>query len=177
MAMNKFILLLLLCTGLFGRVASITENIRELNRLTGTQKKVAKKVWELATPNNLQYTATAIAWQESKFGKWKINLADPSCGIFHKLLPEYAQEVGLKPTNWNISRLCEDLQNDNNSFKIFVSTFETKERSCRIHKYKNIWRCAVSRYNGSGASAREYLVNILNKIHALKIYKNKNKEK
>ena len=163
------ITLVILSVGaLKAEVISVRDNIKELNSLNPEQLEVLEMVYDSSQLFDLGYTAVGIIWQESKFGKWKINLADPSCGYFHKLLPEYARELGLKPTRWNNSRVCELLLDFDTSLDVFISTMRTKEQICRVRGSSNVWRCSIKGYNGSGKRAEEYMLNVINKIKAFK---------
>jgi len=171
--MIKRLLLLLIVSFsvLSARVFSVKENLYYLeHKLTNEQYKVMMFTYKSAKCYDLQWTATAIVWQESLFGKYKINLADPSCGYFHQLLPEYVDKLGVRANSWNMSRACEQLLFFETSFKVFIDKFHEKEQQCAIKGYKgaNKWRCAVIRYNGAGRT--DYYRNIVNKIKALRIF-------
>jgi len=175
--MKKLVFVLLFVLSL--NADTVSKNLEYLrNDMTFNQKYIMFKVFNMSKKYDLQYTMTAISWQESKFGKWKINLRDPSCGYFHKLLPEYAKELGLKPNNWNMSRACEKLQDFDISFEVAIETFKRKEKWCRRHLHTEnkgiIWKCAVKRYNGSGIRADNYYNKIVKKIKALRIYMSNN---
>jgi hypothetical protein len=168
----KYLLVIVMFVSL--NATSIKQNIRTLNHLTKQQKDVLFKTFKKAKPYDLSYTMVAILWQESFFGKYKINLQDPSCGYFHKLLPEYAKELNLKPNNWNQSRICQSLLNFNTSFDVALSTLQTKYNYCKITYNSNyeplLWKCMVTRYNGSGKQAKKYYKEITKKIRALNIW-------
>jgi len=171
--MIKRLLLLLIVSFsvLSARVISVKENLYYLeHKLTKNQYEIMLLTYNSAKCYNLQWTATAIVWQESMFGKYKINLADPSCGYFHQLLPEYVSKLGVRANSWNMSRACEQLLFFDTSFSVFIDKFREKEQQCAIKGYRGAgkWRCAVIRYNGAGKI--EYYKNIVNKIKALHIY-------
>ena len=170
--MLKLVIPIITTSILNANVVSVKNDLYFLNhKLTLEQFKILKITYLYAKKYNLQYTATAIAWQESQFGKWKINLQDPSCGVFHQLLPDLANRYHIKATNWDMSRLCENLQQFDYSFKVFLDTFREKQITCYNtgHKYKaSNWKCAVKAYNTYGNTA--YYKNIVNKIKALHIW-------
>jgi hypothetical protein len=181
--MNRIILfimlIMMLISTLFAKncIESVEDDLYYLNhKLTKEQFEIMKRVWKYAKLYNLQWTAVSIAWQESHFGKWRINSADPSCGIFHQLLPELNERLGIKVNRWNNDRRCEDLLDFDYAFKTFVDTFHIKEQICYVRGYKRPdinWKCAVMAYNGW--LNRSYYYNVVNKIKALKIWLEKNK--
>lgn len=172
--MKRLLLTGLLAVSVFAKqnVVSVREDLYFLNHnLTKSQFEVMKQVWNYAKVDNLQWTATAIAWQESRFGEWRHNSSDPSCGVFHQLLPELNHRLGLKATTWNNDRRCDDLMNFDYAYHTFTDTFHIKEQICKANGYKtsySIWKCAVKAYNTYGN--RIYYKNIVNKIKALKIW-------
>ena len=154
------------------KIYSVRTNLWWLeHKMTLGQFNEMKKIWKYAKIYNLQWTATAIAWQESHFGKELHNLADPSCGIFHQLLPELAERYKIPANMWNQSRLCDDLMNFDYAFKTFIDTFHIKENICYNKGYTSPsqnWICAVKAYNTYGNWY--YYKNIVNKIKALRIW-------
>jgi len=172
--MNRFLFIIsiLFLTTLSARIISVKEDLYELNHLSRQQYEILIQTWRYAKRYNLQYTMTAIVWQESKFGKYLINLQDPSCGYFHKLLPIYAKELGLKPNNWNMSRVCQSLLNYDTSFMVALQTLQRKREWCKLKGYHGSmnWKCMIIAYNGWDKKGLKYYKNIVNKIRALKIW-------
>lgn len=171
--MRKIIVIILISIFASAKVYSVKENLKHLKSLSKQQLEILHQTWNYAKLYDLQYTMTAIVWQESDFGKYLINLQDPSCGYFHKLLPEYAKELGLRPNNWNMSRVCQSLLNYDTSFMVALQTLTKKKNYCKItygYTGGRLWKCMVTRYNGGGRKARVYYKNIVNKIKALKIF-------
>ena len=167
----KVVLVLLMIVVSSARVISVKDNLWWLDhRISQSQQETLYKVFVDSRKYDLSWTSTAIAWQESQFGKYKINLEDPSCGYFHRLLPELTEQLGKKPNNWNMSRTCEKLMDYKFSFQVFISTWNEKNLYCKMrHTYKpSIWKCTVMAYNSIGN--KEYYLNIVNKIKALKIW-------
>lgn len=177
----KKLLILLLVSLTFSqaqRIISVKENFYYLeHKAKPWQIKMLLKVFNKAKPYNLSWTASAIFWQESHLGEWKHNLADPSCGVFHQLLPDLADRYKITANMWNMSRLCDKLMDFEYAFKTFIETFRIKENICRNvgYRYKwSIWKCAVKAYNSYGN--KTYYINIRNKIKALKIYLKRHKK-
>lgn len=139
--------------------------------LDTSQQTVKNYVFQKGKQFNLEYTLTAIAWEESQYGKYKINLKDPSCGIF-QIMPKYLiNRTELEDTHWNHSRLCERLIIDND-FSISAAILELKywENYWKSKGVDRVWSRMVASYNG-GFNANldsEYLSKIKHKINLLK---------
>ena len=146
-------------------------SIKELNNLSQQQFNIMLWVYKQGKQYNLEYTLMAIAWEESKFGKFKINLSDPSCGIFHNLLGSVANRLNLKPNSWNQSRICERLVEDN-TFALNQAILELKlwDNYWKIRGYKNTWRKMVSSYNGGTRGNKQNLQRIIERIKILRKY-------
>jgi hypothetical protein len=164
--MKKLTLFFLIFTSLFS-----SPLVNELKHLSPQQKSVMYYVFFKTKKFNLGYTMTAIAWQESKFGKYLINLSDPSCGIMH-IMPKYKVD-----TKWEQSRMCERLIKDKDfSIATALSIFKFWYNYYRSKGYsKNLsWRKAIISYNaGYNTDSKQgklYLKQILLKIQALKQY-------
>jgi hypothetical protein len=120
--------------------------------------------------NDLGLTLAAIAWKESLFGKYSINLADGKHGSFgmYQIVLDYAAIRNNIKTIWAKSRLAESLLRD----KAFAA-----EEAIAVLKYfmnRNgcSWRCGVASYNAgfSGLKSkegREYAHDILLRVKAL----------
>jgi hypothetical protein len=115
---------------------------------------------------------TAIAWQESKFGKYMVNLSDPSFGVFHNLITSVQKRhKGHKSNKWNRDRLVEKLLFDYN----FSFNESLKELIFWQNVYKGCngkWSKTVASYNAgyNHKNGYVYLNSIKNKIRALRIY-------
>lgn len=73
----KLLLTLLLTVSLYG-----DKLLNELKNLSPDQKAVLYKTFEKGKALDLHYTLTAIAWQESSFGKFKIGRWSADYGVF-----------------------------------------------------------------------------------------------
>jgi len=153
---------------------SVESYKRQLNHLSEYQQQIMNFIAHNAKKHNLQYTMLAIAFKESQFGKYKMNLADPSCGVFHKLLPVYAAETGLKPSKWNESRLCEQLiRSYALSYTVALNDIVNNITYFKTRGYSNnvAWRYAIQAYNAGINSYRYgygYYKEIVKIIKALK---------
>lgn len=72
---------------------------------------ISAYIWGL--PYNLEYILPAIAWQESCAGLYKVNLYDPSAGLFHLYIPSVmARHSDLKDDKYNRNKIAQMLIND-----------------------------------------------------------------
>ena len=141
--------------------------INELKNLSDNQITTLLYVFRTGGKENLAYTLTAIVWQESVFGKYMINIKDPSCGLTHIKLDTVAL------SKWNQSRLCEELQiNDDKALKLaidrlkfFISYWQKKGLS-----YNLAWKRAIMSYNAGYRYwyGKKYYKKIKDKIKTLK---------
>jgi hypothetical protein len=148
----------------------------ELEQLSPEQYKTLLAIMHYGDEYELGMTLAAIAWKESGFGKFNMNLADGeygSFGPFHIRL-DYAAKRHGKKNDWSRSRLAERLLYDlefavkeaANVFKIF------KDKKCN-------YSCALARYNGGyGASknkvALAYAEDIKKRVKAIQEYIDRN---
>lgn len=84
----------------------------DLKKISPEQRDIMNQVAKLASGFDLSYTAAAIAWQESNFGKYPVNLSDPSCGVFHKLVVPYLKARDRKVTSFTKNQACSELISD-----------------------------------------------------------------
>lgn len=89
----------------------ITKYYRNLKRLNDDQLKIMLFSYKVGLEYDLGYALTAIAWKESNFGKYLINISDGkegSYGVYHILLDTAASRNKLR-TVWDRSRYAERL--------------------------------------------------------------------
>ena len=148
----------------------------QLSHLSENQIEIKNLIAYNANKYDLKYTMLAIAFRESKFGKYKLNLADPSAGIFHQLLPTYCKELGLRPNTWNQSRVAEKLIS-NNALALYVAInhFKRDYEHFKLLGYSDTisWRKAVMAYNAgvynykAGYKYYKEIVKIIKVLHQL----------
>jgi len=155
-------------------------NATSLRNLSYQQKEILQYVYSRAKEFDLQLTMTAIAWQESQFGQFELDLHDPSCGIFHVMPALLAVKVGLDNNNWNRSRLCEKLIEDKDfSFSAALLELKYWQNYWRSQHVKRVWSHMVASYNGGyniSIKTNTYLKHIIHKIRLLKVYLRINNE-
>jgi predicted methyltransferase len=114
---------------------------------------------------NYGYTLVAIAYVESRLGKYMINLQDPSCGLFH-VMPST-----LSHSKWKQSRICEALIKDTD-FSITVALKRLKyfENYWKGRGYRGarLWRRTVNSYNSGFGNNPKYVNSIIHAINRLK---------
>jgi len=149
-------------------------NATSLRNLSYQQKEVLQYVYIRAKEFNLELTMTAIAWQESQFGEYELDLGDPSCGIFHVMPALLAVKVGLNNNNWNRSRLCEKLIQDKDfSFSAALLELKYWQNYWKSQHVTRVWSHMVASYNGGyniDIKTNMYLKHIIHKIRLLKAY-------
>ena len=160
----KILLILLMACSLHANL------VDELENLSYSQREVLIQTYIKAKPFDYHLTMMAIAWKESSFGKYPINLSDPSCGVFHNLINTVAKDLDTYGKN----RVCANLIQDfDYSFSEALKVLKYFENYWRDKSGETLlWSKTVSSYNagfkwrnGSG-----YLEDIKQRIGALKIY-------
>ena len=107
-------LMLLVVTAWCDEAETIEKYYKQLKRLTPEQTKIMLYSYEVGSKYDLGYSLAAIAWKESKFGKYLMNVTDGklgSYGVYHILL-EYAIVRAKIKSDWEISRYAERLTSD-----------------------------------------------------------------
>ena len=133
--------------------------------------QLTQYIYKKGNVYNLGYTLVAIATLESQLGKYPINLEDPSCGLYHNLLPSVANRLHITPNKWNQSRLCERLIKD----KEFATDMALQELlywraywKSRGLKGNLLWVYTVGSYNGGNKPNMKYVRKISKIIKRLK---------
>lgn len=166
-----FLFLALLLTSMS---ASEKDLMKELKSLDDNQRAVLLKIYINAKPFDWHLTMMSIAWKESKFGKYPINLQDPSCGVFHNLVDTVIKGNEYRKDSYTRNRVCSSLIDD------FDFSFT---EALRVLKYfENYWKSknggrlwwskSVASYN-AGFSWRNgdgYLEDIKKRVNVMKKY-------
>lgn len=174
--MKRSILILLMLIGVLYS-ATVENYLKKFENLSPWQLDNLKFVAYNGKKYNLENTMVAIAMRESELGKYKLNMADPSAGLFHKLLPVYAEELGMKPTMWNMSRLAERLyDNRAEAMEVALCDFQKAYKHWRLVGCSPAvaWKRAVMSYNKGIAGWRKgkaYYKEIIKIIKAYRIWK------
>lgn len=138
---------------------------KEFKSFSNEEYKTMLQIMSYGIKDDLGYTLAAIAWKESMFGRWNLNLSDGkkgSFGPFHILL-EYSLKRNSVTTNWGESRLAEkhlyDLEFTTNEAISILKDFKSRE-NCNL-------RCAIASYNaGNNGHTKQAGQNYANEIFA-----------
>lgn len=106
------------------------------------------KLEKLGQPYGLSKSLVAIAKVESDFGKTKINLQDPSCGVTMIHLKFFLKRYNIQDTSFNRNKACQQLiNNDELSIAESIVILEYwKTRYCKK------WGCTASEWEKVWAS-------------------------
>lgn len=137
---------------------SANKLLKEFRAMDYQQKLVMVKTWMIGQESDLELTLMAIAWQESKAGKWLINISDPSFGVFH-IVPtgskwEQSREAQrLLDFEYSITKAIEILQ--------YWKTYHNGNWQKMVKSYN-------AGYNYNSDKAEEYLSKIQAKVRVLR---------
>lgn len=85
--------------GVYPKIVLQRKQCEFIGKLNQKQLEVLDKIHYIAKPYNLQLTAIAIAWKESKLGKYKVRMGDSrydrSFGIMHTV--SHWRTQGMSP--------------------------------------------------------------------------------
>lgn len=119
------------------------QELLKWEKLDEGQKETALKIYKLAKPSGYEMTMIAIAWKESRLGKYPINLQDPSCGAHHIQIVNYINLFKIKDTPLNRNIYCSKLIED-----IAISTYTALEIFLTFKAFhKNNYSKAIRSYN------------------------------
>lgn len=168
---KKFITIFLFCVSISYADKLYDKYMRDFQKLDKSQILVMKEIYKRVEPYGLVYSALAIAWQESNFGKWSINLQDPSCGPFQQSVFHYMRKYKLKMTDFNMNKVCSELIfNIDLSVATFISEIESWElvHRKRWNKWDYIYRSYNAGNNWNSEVAKNYSLKIRTRIRVLK---------
>jgi hypothetical protein len=99
--------------------------------LTEAQIDSVRFSYHYGQPYDFGYTLAAIALKESNAGKWKINIHDPSGGLYHVTLDKVIKINGWEDTPFNRNRAMQLLvDNDKIAARIAIEELQMwKEHS------------------------------------------------
>ena len=80
--------------------------------LSDSQLLAVRFSYEQGRPYDFGHTLAAIAIQESNAGKWKMNISDPSGGLYHVTLDKVINHFGWEDTSFNRNRAMQALVDD-----------------------------------------------------------------
>ena len=133
-------------------------------KITKEQENVIRLSYSLGEPHDLGLTMIAIAMEESKLGKYRINLNDPSAGIYHTTVDKAVNKLGWSHTPYNYNRAAQILVDDD----IFAGELAIETILWWKEHKDGDWRKTVSGYNGGHVGNPEYVKKISNHIKTIK---------
>lgn len=173
--MKKLLLLFVLLVNLsYGSTAD--KYRKELEALNFNQKVDMMFAYAMGLPEDLGLTLAAIAWKESNFNKYPMNVTDGKYGsysMFHILLDYAAVRHGAN-TKFQKNKLAQRLLND--------KKFAAREAISVLKAFEKDgcgWRCQVASYNGgtrglNNPKGAAYAADIAIRIKVLDQYFTKN---
>lgn len=140
---------------------------KEFLNLDPYQIEMAKFIFNHAKKDELSWSAAAIAWQESQFGRWQINVNSPNswdCGVFQNNTKSVARHNDIDYNRYNKKEICTDLIT---SFSYSYLSFAQE-----IKYWENVhngnWNKIWSSYNGGWKGNKTYSKMIASRIQVLK---------
>lgn len=161
---------------------SVNSYVKQLNNLTQKQKDIMISSYIYGMKKNIGYELATIAWKESGFGLYPVNINDGkhgSFGVYHIRVDYAFQRVNISK-KWDKSRYIEKL--------LYNLEFAASEASDIYLLFRNKaskqnqLRESFAMYNGGygglkNKKAINYGIDCVNRYEALKIYfKNNNLE-
>jgi len=164
-------MLKLILTLVFISLSLYASPFKKIDSLTTEQYNNLIWIYQQGKKYDLELTLTAIAWKESHFGKYPINLSDPSGGLFHNLLGSVCCRLNLTPNQWNQSRILEKLISDKEfALQQAVAELLYWKSYWKVRNKRYLWKRMISSYNGGHKGNIRYYKDIVKKIRYLKRY-------
>jgi hypothetical protein len=145
----------------------ISKYEKEWSQLSESQKASALMIYKHGARDDLGWTAAAIAWQESQFGRWQINvnsIESWDCGMFQNNTKTVATRQDVPHSQFNRKEICTRLVTNFN----FAYLNFAKEIEYWRGTHKDDWYKVWSSYNGGWKGNHEYARMILSRIKVLK---------
>jgi len=138
----------------------------ELKKLSYLQIEVLHDSLRKGSPFNLSWSMTAIAWEESNFGKNRVGRTTPDYGVYQINLKTFKDRYAdvIKRHNSSDAEIIEMLKyNDELNFSASLT-----EIQYWLHVYKGDHYKAWASYNGGWKGSKRYANIIQKRIKALK---------
>ncbi|ANV97568.1 hypothetical protein BBW65_01530 [Helicobacter enhydrae] len=121
-----------------------TDSCKDIKLFNQDQLDVIEYAYNYGNKYGLGYTMAAIAWQESCAGRYRINFADPSAGIYHAYLPNVIKRHYKKQdTPFRRNVVAEELISN----RTFASKIALEELLYWRKIRKNDWKAIIKSYN------------------------------
>ncbi len=157
-------LLLCFCASIVEARANICPRFNELSE---PQKNILYKSYEYGKIDDIGYSLAAIGWQESKAGKYLVNLGDPSFGVFAITIKTASKVEGISENSFEANVLAQRLMTDFD----YSLKMARREMLYWLGYHKNDWGRSWASYNaGFNTSAgSSYSQDIASYVRELKI--------
>ena len=152
--------------------------VQELEELDEEQLELMLRVYSLGGEHGLGYTLVTIAWKESDFGKYNINLSDGkygSYGVFQIRL-DYALKRNNIKTKWKRDRFAEKLLNDlefstNEAVKVLNFWINHhKKNTKKGQRLLNVFASYNAGYKHGGKKGAQYGKDSIRRFKAVQKY-------
>ncbi|MCK5536989.1 MAG: hypothetical protein KAI79_09190 [Bacteroidales bacterium] len=148
----------------------------ELERLSVSQQRVLARTYNTAKQYNLEYTMTAMAWNESRFGLKMENKRTKDYGVFGINLKSFKSRFGhkLKGLNASDKAIKTALKE---SYELNFKSSLAEIRYWQKHRNGN-WQLVVRSYNAgwNHSNGKRYAKGIARHIRILKLFFKNNPE-
>lgn len=144
----------------------IKHTLKELLYLEPSQIKLMRTVYQECKPYGLSNTCLAIAYKESKLGKYLFNNLTGDYGVMGINLKELVRTNNLKLNYWGKKELASKMIADT---KMNIAAAITNLQGWQ-KQYKHNWRMIWGSYNGGYNPNVQYSLHILSYIKAFKIF-------
>jgi soluble lytic murein transglycosylase-like protein len=145
----------------------------QLLSLSKEQLNVLLFTYQNAKKYGVGYLLSAIAWEESVFGKAAINFTDPSAGYYHNLAPTVLKRLKMKDTPFNRNLIGTKLIYDRTfSFRMAMEElmFWKRERKDDLEAVIRSYNAGYSweKYPASYEKSGVYYKRVSSKMEALR---------
>lgn len=141
----------------FAVVTMLAANIGEdWARLSKTEKAVIYKSFAEGYNDDLGYTLAAIAWHESKGGRWQISTDGKDFGVYHINIYWFLKEKGINDTLYNRATWSTRIITDYKMSRNYVINKLKK----LLTRHKGNYFLAWKGYNGSEDYAKKLLIKV-----------------
>ena len=130
---------------------------KDWHSLSDQERQVIYNSYCVGKQYDIGLTLAAIAWHESKGGRWQIGTRSEDYGIYHINIYWYLREIKVPVNMWNKSKYATILMTNPEIAETYVIT---KLINLKL-AYKD-WGKVWSRYNGS--DSRQYALDIRDKV-------------
>lgn len=114
--------------------------------LTEQQVGVLRQAHDYGRPYGWGQTLAAIAWKESNAGKYRLNLQDPSVGVFHVKVSKVVKHLGYRNTPFNRNRAAQVAMEE---FEVSAHIAVMELAYWSVQRGRS-WRQTVASYNAGG---------------------------